>query len=207
MQRACAKCGILKELAEFRPRKRAPFVHSSCLKCEQEYRKARYRKQRDESPEKLREQQREWRAKNPEKVREYDKQKWAKKKGDTSYLQYQKEYRETHREELNARQRVRNIENRADYLWDEYSLAIDDFIQMLESQQNSCAICGDKFKPEGTVQWNVDHDHISGKVRGILCNSCNRAIGYFKDDPDRCEKAALYLKNHLILGTLSGPVS
>ena len=44
-----------------------------------------------------------------------------------------------------------------------------------------CQICGTNT-PGGTGAWHVDHNHETGKVRGILCSNCNRGLGYFHDD-------------------------
>lgn len=57
----------------------------------------------------------------------------------------------------------------------------------------TCSICGtENF---GAHRFSVDHDHITGKFRGILCTSCNAGLGLFKDDVERMKKAITYLVN------------
>jgi hypothetical protein len=66
---------------------------------------------------------------------------------------------------------------------------------MLAAQGGVCAACGETPSPRrGKSIWNVDHDHSTGRVRGILCTGCNSAIGHLQDDPERCRKAAAYLE-------------
>ena len=55
----------------------------------------------------------------------------------------------------------------------------------------NCQICD---KPFGHKV--VDHDHKTGKIRGLLCRQCNFGLGHFRDNPDSLEKAATYLKEH-----------
>jgi phage/plasmid primase-like uncharacterized protein len=57
----------------------------------------------------------------------------------------------------------------------------------LKNTTHECVICG---AAEALV---VDHDHVTGKVRGMLCNHCNRGLGQFRDDPTLLEFAAQYL--------------
>jgi hypothetical protein len=57
-------------------------------------------------------------------------------------------------------------------------------------QQGGCAICG---SPKAT---HVDHDHRTGRVRGVLCFNCNNALGHFDDDPRVLAAAADYLEGH-----------
>ena len=64
------------------------------------------------------------------------------------------------------------------------------YLDLLESQDNKCRICGTAF---GTAMPNVDHDHSTGKVRGLLCARCNISLGGFKDDTDLLSNAITYL--------------
>ena len=62
---------------------------------------------------------------------------------------------------------------------------------MLDAQDYLCAIC--KGGPDGRGRLHVDHDHESGRVRGLLCSNCNLGLGKFKDDPALVREAARYL--------------
>jgi len=57
-----------------------------------------------------------------------------------------------------------------------------------------CAICGRRASEIGRPH-AIDHDHGTGKVRGILCEPCNMGLGKFGDDPNRLEAAANYLRH------------
>ena len=57
----------------------------------------------------------------------------------------------------------------------------------LKTTTTQCVICGSEEKLV------VDHDHVTGQVRGMLCNHCNRGLGHFRDDPLLLEFAAQYL--------------
>ena len=65
---------------------------------------------------------------------------------------------------------------------------------MLKQQNYCCDICN---KHENNFKFGlyVDHDHSTGRVRGLLCHNCNSVIGRFKDDIKLIEKAINYLKN------------
>ena len=71
--------------------------------------------------------------------------------------------------------------------------ALGGFDALLASQGGGCAICGYRVKPGGR-RLNVDHDHKTGVVRGLLCARCNRGLGWFSDDPQRLKAAAVYLE-------------
>lgn len=61
---------------------------------------------------------------------------------------------------------------------------------MADAQDYRCAVCGE---PPTRRRLDVDHDHKTGAVRGLLCSDCNIALGKFRDDPDRLRAAADYL--------------
>ncbi len=81
----------------------------------------------------------------------------------------------------------RKISNRKSRLKRKYGITLEQFEAMLAAQGGGCAICG---KPGAD---NVDHDHDTGRVRGILCFNCNVAIGHVANDEDRLAAAMAYL--------------
>lgn len=76
-----------------------------------------------------------------------------------------------------------------------YGLTVERYDEMLKAQGGVCAICGNPQKWGKTSRDNlcVDHDHETGAVRGLLCNGCNRAVGFFGDDPVILARAISYL--------------
>lgn len=88
---------------------------------------------------------------------------------------------------------------RAKHLKEKYNMTLQDYSKLSEEQKGKCKICN---KEETTIHnilrtikpLTVDHCHTTGKVRGLLCDSCNRALGYFKDNPIALRKAADYLE-------------
>lgn len=75
-----------------------------------------------------------------------------------------------------------------------YGLTLEEVKRMYISQGGVCAICGYKFTPSSSKKdFNVDHDHESGRVRQLLCTTCNRAIGLLGDDISILSKAIDYL--------------
>lgn len=68
--------------------------------------------------------------------------------------------------------------------------------EMLTAQKGGCAVCGCHLNSSRYTKLAVDHDHTTGKVRGLLCTNCNTAIGLMKDNPERLIAAADYLKRH-----------
>lgn len=78
-----------------------------------------------------------------------------------------------------------------------YGITQEEFDALLESQGGVCAICGGlppTHDHAAIGQWNVDHDHDTGVVRGILCSACNIGIGKLGDSVERLEAAISYLR-------------
>lgn len=81
----------------------------------------------------------------------------------------------------------------------EYGLTEEDYDQMLHKQNYRCAICGSNSSSESKKKGRflyIDHDHYTGKVRGLLCSKCNSGIGLLGDDFEVLECAADYLRTH-----------
>lgn len=75
-----------------------------------------------------------------------------------------------------------------------FGITLENYSQMLTDQHGVCAIC--KIPPEEGVWMCVDHDHQTGKIRGLLCHSCNKMLGFAKDKEDNLESAISYLRKH-----------
>ncbi len=117
------------------------------------------------------ERNRSWEKRNPEKVKQYRRQ---------SYLRNCDRYTE----ESKLRQR---------------KITKEEYLQLIKKQDNKCAIC---FQEESVIQrkdrsisaLSIDHDHVTGKIRGLLCARCNRALGGFKDSEERLLSAINYIR-------------
>ena len=77
----------------------------------------------------------------------------------------------------------------------------DFYEHLLERQDGACGICG-RDPDEMARSLAVDHDHLTGMVRGLLCINCNSGLGQFKDSPDLLIRAAEYLGEGATNGNL-----
>ena len=80
-----------------------------------------------------------------------------------------------------------------------YGLTPEEYHALAASQQELCMICGEPEterhpRQEAKRRLSVDHDHSTGKLRGLLCRRCNRALGGFKEDTELMRKAISYLE-------------
>jgi hypothetical protein len=121
-------------------------------------------RQGDVHRNKHRDEMREWRANNPEKSNEAAR----------AY-------------------RARNPDQvRSSNLKKLYGITLDQFNDLFRAQGEQCAIC--KATSSTGKNWHVDHCHEAGRIRGILCHSCNLMIGHASDDVERLLAAVEYLK-------------
>lgn len=86
-----------------------------------------------------------------------------------------------------VRRRVRELD-----ILRKFGLSEVQYAGLLEQQDGCCAICSTD-EPKGKGCFCVDHDHVTGEVRGLLCHHCNLGLGNFADDTQRMLKAVEYL--------------
>lgn len=156
----CKKCKLSKDESEFNVNKRyKDGLESACRECYQLYQKEYYHKNRD----RILERERNSYQKNPE----------IKKKRAT-------EYRDKNYEEVVRKRKETYYKNpdkhREYYLKDTYGITLKYYEEMLKAQGGCCGVCK---KHHSTLQRNlcVDHNHVTGKIRGLLCDNCNHGIG------------------------------
>ncbi len=132
----------------------------------------------------------EWRRNNPDKAA-------ALRKKEKENPFRKDRFRERY---LKNKTKYKNL-SRASSLKRKYGLEVKDYEDMLNKQNSKCLICE---KPESRKDRSgnvaplvVDHNHITGKIRGLLCHRCNVAIGHFDDSIHLLSRASHYLKGSL----------
>lgn len=101
---------------------------------------------------------------------------------------YMKAYRKANPEKMKDYQHIWKIRK--------YKITVDRYNQMLSSQNNCCAICKNPFVGSGHDQTSpcIDHNHITGKVRALLCHKCNKLLGYVNEKTIIFKNAVNYLE-------------
>jgi len=222
MEKTCSKCGKIKPLSAFyKDRSRKDGHAGQCKECacarSREWyeankeraaarNKAWYAANRDRAaatskawreanPDRVVAIQRAWYEKNKERVA-VTRRAWKKANPDRAAA-IQKEWREANPDRVAAIQKEWREANpdraAAIKLQYRYGVSLADYNAMLETQDDSCAICGRTAEEEGQ-RLAVDHDHDTDEVRGLLCGNCNRAIGLFQHDPKLLRGATIYLE-------------
>jgi hypothetical protein len=128
--------------------------------------------------------QKEWRKANPEYAAKSSREWHARHPGRSAiqgrrwrakYPDYQTHYKR---------------------LW-AYGLSKEKFLEMLDNQKGCCAICSKKFGKGKDLGPHVDHCHRTGKIRGLLCNPCNRGLGLLGDTLLCAMRTVSYLRRTL----------
>lgn len=97
---------------------------------------------------------------------------------------------------LNKAAKRNSIDRWKKHIREKFNLSEEEYTKLLERQNGVCAICG---QPENSTfkgsikRLAVDHDHETGRVRGLLCRRCNLGVGYFNDDKELLFKVIDYL--------------
>lgn len=179
----CSGCGEAKSLGEF-PKdpngKHGCLCHSCAAQYAREQRRGYYRVEKQCS-----------RCGEVKPIRKFAKNK-RRRDGRGSYCR-------RCRGEIMAEWRKRNPEKhrenkRRERLKSKYNITLTDYDDLLHFQNNVCAVCGNPC-PTGN-RLAVDHDHETGKVRGLLCTNCNMALGFAQDNPELLRELADYLEYH-----------
>lgn len=114
------------------------------------------------------------RMKNIDKTREKDRERYQKTKDKR--VDYAREYRK------NNKDKTRDIN-----LKSKYGITQEDYDNMKQKQNNCCVICGEHEDNLKRVLC-VDHCHNTGVVRGLLCDTCNKFLGFYEKLHDKCEQ-------------------
>lgn len=117
-----------------------------------------------------------------------------KQKGKKRYVDNKEEIKKYNRNYYNNHpEKYNKVKSQQNSFKRHYKITLEEYNLMFENQNGKCAICG-RHQDELKRALAVDHNHITGNVRGLLCDSCNSGIGYLKDNVQLLQKAIDYLK-------------
>lgn len=136
---------------------------------------------RARNKEKIQASKRRYRAENKEKVYAAAR-RWVLANPEKTRASHRRSYRRHHEK---ARDRSYNR-----CLAKQYGLTREQYDTMAAGQKGLCAICG---RPPSLRLLEVDHDHATGRIRGLLCRKCNVLIGYLETSRDVLGKVSTYL--------------
>lgn len=192
--RSCTKCGEIKALDEFSPHKRGKYGRQpQCRECVKEYKRTHR--------ELIKKQRKRWLEKNPtalERTRKHARDAYYRDRENRidRVRKYSAANAETIRERKREYTKRTVAQRRNKRLEDMYGITAAEYDAMAAAQDGCCAICSGEPLGRGN-RLHIDHDHASGKIRGLLCTRCNTAIGHLQDSPDICRAAAEYLEQNL----------
>lgn len=175
----CTTCKKSYPISEYRKdASRANGIHCTCNSCNREI-------------------QRRWYQNNKEKAQLTARNSYAKKKDAINLKRRLERINNPDAVRAKARKQYNPITSKVSS-WKRIGIkdmTYDRYLSMLSEQNNCCAICGIESK-NLKRKLDVDHDHITGIARGLLCTPCNSGIGKLKDSVEMLEKAISYLKQY-----------
>ena len=174
MSKQCTKCLVIKELTEFYKQHSVP--NAACKDCN----KRRSKTFREFHIERDRVSKKAYKKTHKEKIFK-DSKKWRKLNKD-----------KLHKDKTTWRkdnpQKIRKYG-----LMAKFGITEQQYVDILKLQLNCCAIC-QRHRSEFKKDFAVDHDHSTKKIRGLLCMTCNIALGSLRDSIDLLQKAINYLE-------------
>lgn len=123
----------------------------------------------------------------PEHAEKHRKRNKKSREANIEVYRERERKAEAHKRSVNGQEL--SAYHRAWSLQKKYGLSLEQYESMVAEQEGCCAICGEV--PQKLV---VDHDHLTGNVRGLLCHACNVTLGLMKEDPARLLAAIGYLR-------------
>jgi hypothetical protein len=146
----------------------------------------------EERKERARARWLKWKDANPEKRREARIRYYEKNKHIIN--ERRRSAYSDNPDKIRSARRKWYAENKAKVRMRNYGIDDGRISQMLRDQNGSCAICSVRFvETSARVPYDIDHCHKTRKVRGLLCNACNKMLGLAKDNPDILKRGAEYL--------------
>lgn len=171
MNKRCYRCGETKPLDLFhRSKDRKDGRTTKCKACS----KIVGREYRQSKPEHIKEVQDKWKIKNKHRTSGYSKS-WRSRNPD----------------------KVKD-QDRRNHLRTEYGLTVEQYDDMVALQEGRCLVCREiPMGKRGYSTLHVDHCHITGRVRGLLCGRCNTALGSLKESEEITQNLVRYIQKHV----------
>jgi len=174
-KKICPKCKVEKLAEDFNKSKnRSDGLSVYCKDCNKEYREI--------NKITLSNKKKEYYKSVREEKLKYNKQYFQN--NISRCKDNNKKYYENNKQKVIKRSKVRRYKI-------DFGITLEDFDKRLSLQQNKCLGCGKELTEKGDAC--LDHNHTSGKVRGILCRNCNLAIGGAKDNIEILKKVIKYI--------------
>jgi hypothetical protein len=200
-EKACTRCGGTKLIGEFPSNRAKPDGHGNvCKSCTAARTAALILKWREEHPEEAKKLLKECcGCKQVKPVAGFHKNKTTRDGYSTFCKKCQKlsnaKWEKNNPEKVDKRRK----DLRAKTL-KAFGLDTDAYLCLLGEQEGCCAVCGVRaqdyeWRGKKGARFCIDHDHKTGKIRGLLCHACNLGVGHLRDDPELLDLAAAYLRS------------